>query len=605
MSDVSFVRRETLPELPPPGSEVGIVGWLRANLFSSVSNSILTIVSIYAIYSIITMSFPWFFNGVWNTSSLAECRQVLDGVTGGCFSVLTERWNQLVFGVTYPSDQYWRPTLAFVLLFVAAAPVLFFDLPRKLLIFTALYPFLAFWLVWGGAFWVPLFLILGFVLVYLSYSYSLARFGDGMALGAAFVVFLLWFGLLNGLANSTMDRVVGSMRMDSTQERIAQELELLPNEIASLEAEIETLDADIASRLQPAKDSGDSARIRTAISDVFADRQVLSTLRRDLGRMENNVSSKRNLLNRITGLPELEIDLPDLQRAEADQATLLPETVAGIISQKGLENLQKRNREESLGIPNEDFTQLETYLKARSTLVDAELKIERTYSDVARIGLKPVASSDIGGFMLNMILGVTCVSLSLPLGIALALGRQSKLPIIRWISVLFIEFIRGVPLITLLFVASVVLAYFFPPGSNLDLVLRVVIMITLFSAAYIAEVIRGGLAALPTGQYEAGDSLGLDYPQAMRLIILPQALKISIPGIVNVAVGLFKDTTLVSVISMFDLVGTIRGPIVSSTEWNGIYWELWLFAALLFFVVCYGISQYSQWLERRLATDHR
>ncbi|MEO1778266.1 MAG: amino acid ABC transporter permease, partial [Pseudomonadota bacterium] len=205
----------------------------------------------------------------------------------------------------------------------------------------------------------------------------------------------------------------------------------------------------------------------------------------------------------------------------------------------------------------------------------------------------------------NMILGVVCVSLSLPIGIALALGRQSDMPIIKWICVVFIEFVRGVPLITLLFVANVVLAYFLPPGTNFDLILRVIIMITMFSAAYIAEVIRGGLAALPRGQYEAADSLGLDYAQAMRLIILPQALKISIPGIVNVAVGLFKDTVLVSVISMFDLVGMIRGPILSSTDWNGVYWELWAFAILLFFVVCYGISQYSQWLERQLATDHR
>ncbi|MEP1933860.1 MAG: amino acid ABC transporter permease, partial [Roseibium sp.] len=179
------------------------------------------------------------------------------------------------------------------------------------------------------------------------------------------------------------------------------------------------------------------------------------------------------------------------------------------------------------------------------------------------------------------------------------------LPIIKWICVVFIEFVRGVPLITLLFVANVVLAYFFPPGTALDLILRVIIMITLFSSAYIAEVIRGALSALPTGQYEAADSLGLDYAQATRLIIMPQALKISIPGIVNVAVGLFKDTTLVSVISMFDLVGMIRGPILSSTDWAGVYWELWAFAALLFFVVCYGISQYSQWLERKLRTDHR
>lgn len=149
------------------------------------------------------------------------------------------------------------------------------------------------------------------------------------------------------------------------------------------------------------------------------------------------------------------------------------------------------------------------------------------------------------------------------------------------------------------------LAYFLPPGTTFDLIIRVIIMITAFASAYIAEVIRGGLAALPRGQYEAADSLGLDYAQATRLIIMPQALKISIPGIVNVAVGLFKDTTLVSVISMFDLVGMIRGPILASTEWNGVYWELWGFAVFLFFIVCYSISQYSQWLERQLQTDHR
>ena len=151
-----------------------------------------------------------------------------------------------------------------------------------------------------------------------------------------------------------------------------------------------------------------------------------------------------------------------------------------------------------------------------------------------------------------------------------------------------------------MFVANVVLAYFLPPGTNFDLILRVIIMITLFSSAYIAEVIRGGLAAFKRAILRRLTTLGLDYSQSMRLIILPQALKISIPGIVNVSVGLFKDTTLVSVISMFDLVGMIRGPIVSSTEWNGIYWELFGFASILFFIICYSISQYSQWLERRL-----
>ncbi|MDO7662348.1 MAG: amino acid ABC transporter permease, partial [Planktomarina temperata] len=221
------------------------------------------------------------------------------------------------------------------------------------------------------------------------------------------------------------------------------------------------------------------------------------------------------------------------------------------------------------------------------------------------LALEAVPSRDMGGFMLNILLGTIAVSLSIPLGIVLALGRQSNMPIIKWICVLFIEFIRGVPLITLLFVANVILAFFFPPDTSVDLILRVIVMMTFFNAAYIAEVVRGGLAALPSGQYEAANSLGLDYAQSMRLIILPQALKISIPGIVNTCVGMLKDTTLVSIISMFDLVGMIRGPILSSTAWNGVYWELFGAAATLFFVICFSVSKYSQWLERQLETSNR
>ena len=424
---VAFVRETFLAEQPAPASATGVVRWLQDNLFPTWANGLLTIVSLYVIYLLVSSAAPWMFNGLWNTQSLSECREVLDGATGACFSVLTERWNQLLFGFKYPPDQYWRPTLAFVLMFAALAPVLFFDLPRKLLIITALFPFTAYWLIWGGTIFTPLVALLGVVAGYLVY----ARFVTG-----SFAT-----GALGGVAAAIAVWMIGG----------------------------------------------------ALIPDGANDTAMLSA----------------------------------------------------------------------------------------------------------------VPSRDLGGFMLNMMLGLTCVSLSVPIGIALALGRQSSLPLIKIICVVFIEFIRGVPLITLLFVANVMLAYFFPPGSGVDLFLRVVIMITMFSAAYIAEVIRGGLAALPKGQYEAADSLGLDYPQAMRLIILPQALKISIPGIVNVAVGLFKDTTLVSVISMFDLVGMIRGPILASTEWNGIYWELFMFASVLFFIVCYGISQYSQWLERRLATDHR
>ncbi len=220
------------------------------------------------------------------------------------------------------------------------------------------------------------------------------------------------------------------------------------------------------------------------------------------------------------------------------------------------------------------------------------------------LGLEQVPSSRFGGFLLTMIIGVTGISASLPIGILLALGRQSKMLFIRTICVGFIEFIRGVPLITLLFVASTLLNYFLPPGTNFDLILRVLIMVTLFASAYMAEVIRGGLAALPKGQYEAADAMGLTYWQSMRLIVLPQALKISIPGIVNTFIGLFKDTTLVAVIGLLDPLG-LTNPIRADSNWNGIVWELYGFIGAMFFVFCWGMSRYSMHLERKLRAGDR
>ncbi len=220
------------------------------------------------------------------------------------------------------------------------------------------------------------------------------------------------------------------------------------------------------------------------------------------------------------------------------------------------------------------------------------------------IGIQSVQSREFGGFLLAFVIGASGIILSMPLGVALALGRQSDLFIINKFSVIFIEVIRGVPLIVWLFTAQLLLNYFLPPGTNFDLMVRVIIMVTLFSAAYIAEVIRGGLAALPKGQYEGADSLGLNYWQSMQLIILPQALKISIPGIVSSFIGLFKDTTLVVFIGLFDPIG-FSNAIRADTDWNGIYWELFIFIGLCFFICCFGMSQYSQWLERKLAKDHR
>ena len=220
------------------------------------------------------------------------------------------------------------------------------------------------------------------------------------------------------------------------------------------------------------------------------------------------------------------------------------------------------------------------------------------------IGLDPVDSDQFGGFLLSFVIGVSAIAAALPIGILLALGRLSDMPLIKTLCVGFIEFIRGVPLITMLFTASLLLQYFLPPNTNFDLILRVIILVTLFSAAYIAEVVRGGLAALPKGQYEAADALGMNYWQAQRLIIMPQALKISIPGIVSSFIGLFKDTTLVALVGLADPLQGIRKIVLADINWKGIFWEPFIFVGVIFFLVCFSMSRYSMYLERKLKTDH-
>ena len=427
-----FVRESMLPSQEPPATETGAIKWLRENLFSGVLNIVLTVLAIAAVAWLAIHILPWFLNSVWVADSLTQCREIRnetlgEGAASACFAVITERWNQLVFGF-YPRELYWRPVTALVIFLLAVAPVLFQSLPRKLLWFSAISPFLLYFFLWGGTIWFPICVALGFVLGFAAWKIGL-RFGGGLVAGlAAIVVPLAWWFFACG------------------------------------------------------------------------------PLAAELGR-------------------------------------------------------------------------------------------------VAPVGLEFVPSDDFGGFMLSFIIGIAGISLSLPLGILLALGRQSNLFIINKISVAFIEVIRGVPLIVWLFTASLLLNYFLPPGTNFDLMLRVIIMVTLFSAAYIAEVVRGGLAALPKGQYEAADALGLDYPRAMRLIILPQALKISIPGIVNTFIGLFKDTTLVVFIGLLDPIG-LSNSIRATTSWNGIYWELFVFIGLMFFVCCFSMSRYSIYLEKKLQRGH-
>lgn len=222
------------------------------------------------------------------------------------------------------------------------------------------------------------------------------------------------------------------------------------------------------------------------------------------------------------------------------------------------------------------------------------------------LGLPYVETALWGGLMVTLILSFVGIAVSLPLGIALALGRRSTMPVIRLLCTVFIEIVRGIPLITVLFMASVMLPLFLPQGMTFDKFLRALIGVSLFASAYMAEVVRGGLQAIPKGQAEGADSLGLSYWQKMRLIILPQALKLVIPGIVNTFIGLFKDTSLVSIIGMFDLLGIVRQNF-SDANWASPVTPLsgLVFAGFVFWLFCFGMSRYSGFMERRLDKGHK
>ncbi len=220
------------------------------------------------------------------------------------------------------------------------------------------------------------------------------------------------------------------------------------------------------------------------------------------------------------------------------------------------------------------------------------------------LGLTHVPNTRWGGLPLTLGLAVIGLVVAFPLGILLALARRSDMPAVRAVAIIYIELIRGVPLITILFMASLIIPLFLPSGVNFDRLARAQIGMIMFAAAYLAEVIRGGLQAIPKGQYEAADSLGLSYWQKQRLIILPQALRISIPPIVNTFIGFFKDTSLVIIIGLFDLVGAARASLADA-EWRGFYKEAYLFIALIYFFFCYMMSAYSQHLERTLDHSNR
>lgn len=220
------------------------------------------------------------------------------------------------------------------------------------------------------------------------------------------------------------------------------------------------------------------------------------------------------------------------------------------------------------------------------------------------MGLTRVPVSSWGGLPVTLMLAVFGMALAFPLGVLLALGRRSNLPIVRAFSVVYIEIIRGVPLITVLFMASVMFALFLPEQMRIENLLRAQVAIIIFMAAYLAEAIRGGLQAVPKGQYEAAQALGLSYPRMMALVVLPQALKISIPPIVNSFISLFKDTSLVLIIGIFDFSNAVKRSVETDFAWKKYYLEALLFSIVVYWIYCFAMSRYSQWLEREFSHGH-
>ena len=218
-------------------------------------------------------------------------------------------------------------------------------------------------------------------------------------------------------------------------------------------------------------------------------------------------------------------------------------------------------------------------------------------------GLLSVEPTQWGGLPLTLLLSVFGLTLAYPLGVILALGRQSKLPAIKWLCVVYIELIRGVPLISLLFMSSFIFPLFLPEGVNFPAILRALVAIILFTAAYIAEVVRGGLQGMSRGQYEAAESIGLNYYLTMRLVILPQALKIVIPPTVSILISAFKDTSLVVIIALWDLLKTTQS-VLSNPEWMGFSREAYIFVAILYFLGCFSMANYSRKLEKELSREN-
>ena len=507
MNDIvasSFVRQDLVPERAAPVKTTGFIGFLRARLFNSPTNILLTIASALLLWFTVIPALKFLLiDAVWSGTDRNACLAENAGhVVGACWPYVHAKLTQFIYGF-YPEPERWRVNLTFALAALLLLPLLIPRLPAKGVsagLFFAAFPVVAFFLLHGG---------------------GLRGFGVSWTAG-----------LLSGFADSIGD---AGRKLASAGEMTAivgPLLKLLGIFVVWLGF---ALSHYLISLLIWFSD-----QIQASSQPVWIDFAVTAAV----------VSVVLFALNGgvRTGWRALMLSLV---------------TFAGI------------------------------------GLVIALMHLDRG-------GLPIVDTRLWGGLLVTLVVSVTGIVTSMPVGIALALGRRSTIPLIRVFSVVFIEFWRGVPLITVLFFATYMLPLFLPGNFAIDGLVRALIGIALFSGAYNAEVIRGGLQAIPRGQGEAASALGLSYWKTTRLIVMPQALRHVIPGLVNSFIALFKDTSLVSIVALFDLLGSLHASFADpvwatpTTLFTGF-----AFAGMIYFVFCFGMSRYSLFVEHRLNAHRR
>ena len=499
----AFVHQDLVAPRPAPVVTTGIVGFVRTRLLNSPTNIALTLASLAVLWITLVPAIRFLLvDAVWQGSSRDACLAGNAGhPVGACWPFIAAKFDQLIYGF-YPASGRWRVNLTFLVAALLLAPLLMPKVPGKTpnaILFFVAYPFLAFFLLYGGG-------IGGFGVTWTADA--AAAVADSLAAVAAQ---LSQAGVSGGLAH-----------------------------------------------LVPVGAGG-----------------LLSLLAHGLAVAIRPLVALRNLIQSSPHAVWLDLGV-----------TALAVSVVLFVVNGAL-----RTGWRALAVSLASF--------AGVAVVIAVMGLDRG-------GLPVVDTRQWGGLLVTLVVSVTGIVASMPVGIALALGRRASLPLIRIGSVIFIEFWRGVPLITVLFFATYMLPLFLPGNVTVDGLVRVLIGVALFSGAYNAEVIRGGLQAIPRGQAEAASALGLSYWKTTSLVVLPQALRHVIPGLVNSFIALFKDTTLVLIVAIFDLLGSLRAAF-SDPAWATptTLFTGFAFTGLIYFVFCFGMSRYSLFTEHRLNPNRR